>query len=72
MSGVSLPSMAAQFQPYLQVSVELALAGSSDASGVAQAGAAVTPDLMVAELMNALPDPASAAPQVGSIINTYA
>jgi hypothetical protein len=62
----------AKKQPHLQVPVDLEMAGSPDMSGVAQAGVAVTPHLIVAELINALPSLANPAAQIRSIINGYA
>jgi len=73
MSGISLSSIAATIQPYLQVSVDLALAKSPDAGSVGAAAATLAPELAASELVNALPSPATGEAQtVGSIINTYA
>ena len=69
MAGVNFPSVAAAVEPYLRVAVDLALAKSSDAGSVAQAGASIAPELMAAELVNSIPTPGQAT---GSIINTYA
>lgn len=73
MAGISLPSISAEIKPYLQVAVDLTLAGSGDGTGVAQAGASLAPALEAAALVQALPTPAtSEAPTVGTIVNTYA
>ncbi len=53
--------------------MDVDLARSGEAVGVAQAGASLAPALEAAALVQALPNPASGAPQtVGSIINTFA
>jgi hypothetical protein len=73
MSGISFPSVSAEIKPYLQVAVDLKLAGSSDGTGVAAAGASLAPALEAAALVQALPNPATGdAQSIGAIINTYA
>ncbi len=73
MSGISFPSLAAQIQPALQVSVDLALAGSPDAAGAGVVAASKIQGELVAELVNAIPLPdSSGIPAAGSIISTYA
>lgn len=72
MSSISFPSIAAEIKPYLQVSVDLALAGSPDAS-VGQAAASLVGTLTEAAALTAASATNSAAAQTtGSIINTYA
>lgn len=73
MSSISFPSLAAQVQPALQVSVDLALAGSPDAAGAGAVAASKIQGELVAELVNAVPLPSSGGAQAaGSIISTYA
>ena len=70
MSGINLSSVSAAIQPYLQVSVDLALAKSPDAGGVSSAAASLAPELAAEELMNSVAT--GETQNVGSIVNTYA